>query len=320
MILRILFAGTPEFAAAHLRALYASAEHELLAVYTQPDRRAGRGKKLLASPVKQFAEQAGINVEQPVTLKTPEAQQQLAAYNADLLVVVAYGLLLPKAVLDAPARGCVNVHASLLPRWRGAAPVERAIEAGDTESGVTIMQMDEGLDTGPMLLRESFALASDETGDSLRQRLVACGTGALLKVLRQIAQGRAAQQLQDDSEACYANKLDKREAALDFGMPAVALECKIRAFTSALPCYAVFKQQRIKIISASVQHREPGGAARLPGEILSVDKTQMLVACGEGILAVHQLQLPGGKTMTLQALHNGRPDFFRAGDSFARAL
>lgn len=312
MTLRILFAGTPAFAAAHLETLL-GCEHELLAVYTQPDRPTGRGKRLAPSPVKVLAGQAGLAVEQPASLKTPDAQRQLASYKADVLVVVAYGLLLPKPVLEAPRFGCINVHASLLPRWRGAAPVERAIEHGDTESGVTIMQMDEGLDTGPMLKREAFALAPDETGDSLRARLCETGGPALLQVLAQIEHGSTAPQEQDDTQASYAHKLDKREAQLDFSEPAIKLARKIRAFTSALPCHGEFEGQRIKLADALAVPREKPAA---PGEILEASKTQLLVACGEGALCVRSIQLPGGKPMGMAALLNGRPDLLRKGKRF----
>ncbi|MGB5323978.1 MAG: methionyl-tRNA formyltransferase [Pseudomonadales bacterium] len=311
--MRILFAGTPAFAAAHLEALLASGRHQLLAVYTQPDRPAGRGKKTLASPVKKIAASAGLPVEQPASLKTAAAQQQLASFAADVMVVVAYGLLLPKAVLASPRLGCINVHASLLPRWRGAAPVERAIEAGDRESGVTIMQMDEGLDTGAMLQRNAVELAADETGDSLRARLIAVGAPALLQVLAQLETDTAVATVQEDALANYAHKLDKHEARLDFKQGAAQLERRIRAFTSAQPCFAELQGQRIKLFSPRSLAPDRDAA---PGEILGADSHALTIACGEGALAIGAVQLPGGKPMDMAALCNGRPGFFRVGQCF----
>ncbi|NNL57771.1 MAG: methionyl-tRNA formyltransferase [Pseudomonadales bacterium] len=324
--MRIIFAGTPEFAAAHLQALLDDASHELLAVYTQPDRRAGRGKQLAASPVKHVAAAAGLPVQQPASLKTIEAQQQLAAYNADIMVVAAYGLLLPQAVLELPAFGCINVHASLLPRWRGAAPVERAIEAGDDTTGITIMQMDAGLDTGDMLLTASCPIAPLETGDSLRSKLVALGQTALLRALAQIAEGRVIATAQDNQRASYAHKLNKAEAALDWQQPAQQLARKIRAFTSALPCYAVLDGQRLKIVSASAANTAAttNGTAKSAatsscGEILAVDKNAIRVACGNGVLVIDRVQAAGGRAMAVADLLNGKPGYFQAGMRFAGA-
>ena len=213
--MRIVFAGTPEFAAQHLQALL-DAGCQVVAVYTQPDRPAGRGQKLMPSPVKQLAVQHDIPVYQPQTLRAAEAQTELAELNADLMVVVAYGLILPQAVLDLPRLGCINSHASLLPRWRGAAPIQRAIEAGDSESGVTVMQMEAGLDTGPMLLKVSTPITADDTGGSLHDRLAALGSDALVQAVAALEAGTLSGEVQDDSQATYAHKLNKDEARLDW--------------------------------------------------------------------------------------------------------
>ncbi len=325
--MRIIFAGTPEFAAAHLDALLTG--HDVVAVYTQPDRRAGRGKKLLASPVKQLALANGIAVEQPTSLKAGDEQQTLRRYcteqGAELMVVAAYGMLLPQAVLDIPRHGCINVHASLLPRWRGAAPVERAIMAGDTETGITIMQMDAGLDTGAMLLKAGCAIDASETGDSLRGKLIDAGGPLLLSAVEQIEKGQLQPQGQDDSQATYARKLDKREAALDWREPAIVLERKIRAFTSALACYGILGEQRIRIASARAENTQEPVTTEAPGTIKllqeyrapGINEPCLRIRCGEGSLLVDRVQAPGGKVMSLSALLNGRPGFFVDGMCFA---
>src|SRR5690606_5561398 len=227
--LRIVFAGTPEFAAAHLQALL-DAKLNIVAVYTQPDRPAGRGQKLTPSAVKKLALQHGLPVYQPQPLRAPEAQAELAALEADLLVVVAYGLILPQAVLDLPRLGCINSHASLLPRWRGAAPIQRAIEAGDDETGVTVMQMEAGLDTGPMLLKSRTPIGVDDTGGSLHDRLAEIGPVAVLQAIEGLAAGTLEAEVQDDSLATYAHKLSKAEARIDWARPARELALMIRAF------------------------------------------------------------------------------------------
>ena len=317
--MRILFAGTPEFAAAHLQALLDCDSHELVAVYTQPDRRAGRGKRMSISPVKALAQSAGLIVEQPLSLKDSAAQQQLASYRADVLVVAAYGLLLPPAVLNAPPLGCINVHASLLPNWRGAAPVERAIQAGDSETGVTIMQMDEGLDTGDMLLESRCAITEDETGDSLRQKLTELGRPALISTLEKMAYGKVGGTVQDEAHASYAKKLDKSEAHIDWQASAVLIDRTIRAFTSAMPCYAMLEEQRVKILSAHINtlNDDTANDASQAGRILEVQSSAVVVQCGSGIIAITQVQLAGTKPMSIAALLNGRPTFFKPGQRFA---
>ncbi len=228
--LRIVFAGTPEFAAEHLKALL-DTPHRIVAVYTQPDRPAGRGQKLMPSAVKSLALEHGLPVMQPQSLRNAEAQAELAALRADLMVVVAYGLILPQAVLDIPRLGCINSHASLLPRWRGAAPIQRAVEAGDAESGVTVMQMEAGLDTGPMLLKVSTPISAADTGGSLHDRLAALGPKAVVEAIAGLAAGTLHGEVQDDALATYAHKLNKDEARLDWSRPAVELERQVRAFT-----------------------------------------------------------------------------------------
>ena len=227
--LNIIFAGTPDFAAQHLQAILNS-QHNVIAVYTQPDKLAGRGKKLQASPVKQLAEQNNISVYQPKSLRKEEAQSELKALNADVLVVVAYGLILPKAVLDAPRLGCLNVHGSILPRWRGAAPIQRSIWAGDTQTGVTIMQMDEGLDTGDMLHKVYCDILPTETSTSLYNKLAELAPSALIDVLDNLENGKFIAEKQDDSQSNYAEKLSKEEAQLDWSLSAMQLERNIRAF------------------------------------------------------------------------------------------
>ena len=307
--LRIIFAGTPDFAARHLHALLDS-PHRLLAVYTQPDRPAGRGKKLQASPVKQLALDSNLPVYQPATLKTAAAQQQLRDLGADIVVVVAYGLLLPQAVLDIPPLGCINVHASLLPRWRGAAPIQRALEAGDRESGVTIMQMDAGLDTGAMLLKAACPIAADDTAASLEARLVEVGVPALLQALRQLAGGEAVGQAQDDSLSCYAGKISKQEAAIDWHRPAAQLDRQIRAFHPFPVCHTQIGNQRLRIHAARPVKLPHG---ETPGTLIKADAGGILVACGEHALSLSRLQLPGKKALPAAEVLNGYADLFSAG-------
>lgn len=312
--LRIIFAGTPEFAAEHLKALLDS-RHQVIAVYSQPDRPAGRGKKLHASPVKEVALAQDIPVYQPLNFKSPEAVAELAALNADLMVVVAYGLILPKVVLDAPRLGCINVHASILPRWRGAAPIQRAIEAGDSETGVTIMQMDVGLDTGAMLITAFCPILAEDTGGSLHDKLISIGTPALLEALDQIAAGTLRPKKQDDSQSNYAPKLSKEEAALNWQIPALELERKVRAFNPFPIAHTkpagTSDDQRIRVWAAKTSDN-PTTAA--PGSITHVDAAGLWVACAQGQLILEQLQLPGKKAMSVSEILRGHPDLFSVGD------
>lgn len=309
---RILFAGTPEFAAQHLGALV-EAGHDICAVLTQPDRPAGRGKRLQPSAVKTVALAAGLDVLQPPSLRQAEIQTQLAALNADVMVVVAYGLLLPRAVLDTPRFGCLNVHASLLPRWRGAAPIQRAIEAGDTESGVTIMLMEAGLDTGPMLRRVGVPLAPMETGQSLHDRLAEVGPEALLSVLSDLPAHLAAQERQDDALATYAAKISKTECALDWQRDAPALCRQIRAFNPAPVCYSYLGSDRIKVWEAEEQTLPEDDT---PGKILDATPSGVLIACGSGALRVTRLQFPGARALPAAELLHGRGSELVAGRQF----
>lgn len=308
--MRIVFAGTPEFAAQHLQALL-DAGREVIAVYTQPDRPAGRGQKLMPSPVKQLALQHDIPVHQPQTLRDPEAQAELGSLQADLMVVVAYGLILPQAVLDMPRLGCINSHASLLPRWRGAAPIQRAIEAGDAESGVTVMQMEAGLDTGPMLLKVHTPIAPDDTGGSLHDRLAELGSNAVVEAVSALEAGTLAGEIQDDSLATYAHKLNKDEARIDWTRPAVELERRVRAFHPWPICQSTLDGAAVKIHVA-----EPGTGHGVPGQIIDADKIGLDVACGEGSLRLTRLQLAGGKPLAFSDLFNSRREQFATGKAF----
>ncbi|MEI8594272.1 methionyl-tRNA formyltransferase [Photobacterium sp. Hal280] len=307
--LRIVFAGTPDFAARHLAALLSS-QHEVIAVYTRQDQPAGRGKKLTASPVKHLALEQNIPVYQPKTLRDETAQQELAALNADLMVVVAYGLILPKVVLDTPRLGCINVHGSILPRWRGAAPIQRSIWAGDAETGVTIMQMDEGLDTGDMLKIASLPIAATDTSASLYDKLAGLGPDTLLSCLDDIAAGRAVAEKQNDERANYAEKLSKEEAKIDWTMDAEAIERCVRAFNPWPMSFFTVAEQNVKVWQAEVEADHQGQA---PGTILSADKQGILVATGKGALRLVQLQPPGKKAMAAQDLLNSRREWFTPG-------
>jgi len=305
--MRIVFAGTPEFAAEHLKALLDS-PYEIVAVYTQPDRPAGRGQKLMPSPVKQLAVAHDIPVLQPPTLRNAEAQAELAALAPDLMVVVAYGLILPQAVLDIPRLGCINSHASLLPRWRGAAPIQRAVEAGDAESGVTVMRMEAGLDTGPMLLKVATPISADDTGGSLHDRLAEMGPPAVLQAIAGLADGSLQGEVQDDALATYAHKLNKDEARIDWNRPALELERLIRAFNPWPVCHSTLDGESVKVLAAKLS---TGTGA--PGEILDASKDGLVVACADQALSLTRLQLPGGKALNFSDLFNSRREKFAAG-------
>ena len=264
--LKVIFAGTPDFAAKHLSALLES-EHEVIAVYTQPDRPAGRGKKLTASPVKVLAEENAIPVYQPQSLKAQDAQEELASLNADLMVVVAYGLILPTAVLNAPKLGCINVHGSILPKWRGAAPIQRSIWAGDAETGVTIMQMDEGLDTGDMLHIATLPITSEDTSATLYEKLAELGPQALVEVVNEF--DRYTPTKQDDSQATYAKKLSKEEALINWADDAEQIERNIRAFNPWPVAWMQVEDQNVKVWSASVVPLNKGAT---PGTVISANK------------------------------------------------
>ncbi|MHA7230449.1 methionyl-tRNA formyltransferase [Vibrio campbellii] len=307
--LRIVFAGTPDFAARHLAALLSS-EHEVIAVYTQPDRPAGRGKKLTASPVKTIALEHDIPVYQPENFKSDEAKQELADLNADIMVVVAYGLLLPQVVLDTPKLGCINVHGSILPRWRGAAPIQRSIWAGDAETGVTIMQMDIGLDTGDMLKIATLPIEASDTSASMYEKLAGLGPDALIDCLADIAAGKAKPVKQDDELANYAKKLSKEEARIDWSDDAAHIERCIRAFNPWPMSHFEAAENSIKVWQSRVEEQTSDKPA---GTILQADKTGIYVVTGNGVLVLEQLQVPGKKAMSVQDILNSRASWFEVG-------
>ncbi len=312
--LRIVFAGTPEFAAAHLQALI-NAKLQVVGVYSQPDRPAGRGQKVAMSAVKQLALQHGLPVFQPASLRNEEAQAELAALEPDLFVVVAYGLILPQTVLDIPRLGCINSHASLLPRWRGAAPIQRAIEAGDDQSGVTVMRMEAGLDTGPMLLKARTPIADADTGGSLHDRLAQLGPEAVIQAIAGLAAGTLEGEVQDDALATYAHKLNKAEAAIDWQRPALELSRLIRAFNPWPLAHAGWQGKALKVHAA-----EPETENGQPGEILDCSKAGLLVGCGTGSLRLTRLQLPGGKPLNFSDIYNARRDQFAPGQRLDNGL
>ena len=307
--MKIIFAGTPQFAVSALAALLK--EHQVVAVLTQPDRPSGRGMHLTASPVKQLALQHGLPVLQPATLKTEEAQREVAALDADVMVVAAYGLILPRAVLQLPRYGCLNIHASLLPRWRGAAPIPRAILAGDSETGITIMQMDEGLDTGAMLLRRACAIGANDTAATLHDRLAGVGADCVLDALRLLPEGRLMPVKQDDTAATYAAKLLKSEAQIDWRQDARQIERAVRAFNPFPVCHASFGGMAIKIWQAALQEGVQGEA----GQTLAVDKRGITVACGKDALRLEVLQRPGGKAQPAVQFMQAVP--VKPGDRFS---
>jgi len=307
--LRLCFAGTPDFSAAHLSALIA-AGHTIDAVYTQPDRPSGRGKKLQPSPVKAVAMAAGLEIRQPASLKTVEAQQELAAIAPDLLVVVAYGLILPQAVLELPKLGCINVHASLLPRWRGAAPIERALLSGDAVSGVTIMKMDAGLDTGDMLYKQQVAIDPEDDRISLTDKICEAGKLALLHTLSHFPELSSQAQRQNDSLSTYADKLEKSESLLRWQEPAEKLHRIIRAGLGRAPAFSFINGARLQLLEASVAQTE---SQKTPGTILEISRQGMLIACGEACLLVTRIALPGKKPWTITDLLNSGTDLLQAG-------
>jgi len=302
---KLVFAGTPDFAVPGLRACIEAGE--VIAVYTQPDRPAGRGRKLAPSPAKQAALAAGIPVEQPESLKTPEAQARLRDYAPDLMVVIAYGLILPRKVLTIPRLGCWNVHASLLPRWRGAAPIQRAILAGDAETGVCLMQMEPGLDTGPVLLSEATPIRADHTGGTLHDRLAEMGAQMLAAGLRHVIAGETLHATpQPETGATYAHKLEKSEAELDFSRPAVELERKVRAFDPWPVAEAVLAGERVRVWAASALPATLEHAGKSPGAIVSASKLGIDIACGEGVLRILKLQRAGGRVVDAADYVNAR--------------
>jgi len=310
--LKIIFAGTPEFAAESLKALLQGPD-EVIAVYTQPDRKAGRGQKLKPSPVKEVALAADIPVFQPLNFKEEQDRQVLADLNADLMVVAAYGLILPKAVLDTPKLGCINVHASILPRWRGAAPIHRALLAGDKQTGITIMQMDVGLDTGDMLSKAFTDIEDTDTSASLHDKLAIQGGEILLSTIEQLKAGSISPEPQDDEQANYAHKLTKEEGKIDWAESANAIAQKVRGLFPWPSAYTFIDEQNIRIHQASVADKTSDASA---GSVIGSDKTGIYVSTGNGVICLEKLQLPGKKAMTAEQVLNGNKELFAQGNSF----
>ena len=301
--MRIIFAGTPDFAA-HILSALLTTEHNICAVYTQPDRPSGRGKKVTASPVKQLALKHNIPVEQPLNFKQQSAIATLADYQADLMIVVAYGLLLPQNVLDTPKLGCINVHASLLPKWRGAAPIQRAIQAGDTETGICIMQMEAGLDTGPVIARSTCHIDDTDTAQQLHDRLAELGANTLLKTLSDLINLQQQAAPQDDAASSYAKKLLKAEAEIDWHQPAQRVLRQINAFNPWPIAQTQWQQTTLRIWQAEhldTNHNDT------PGKVINVSKQGIDISCGENAIRITQLQAPGKRAMATQDFLNANP-------------
>ena len=313
--MRLVFAGTPEFAVPTLQSLLDS-NHEVVAVYTQPDRPAGRGRKLTSSPVKQLAQEHSVPVVQPLTLKDEQPVIELEKLKPDLMVVVAYGLILPEAVLSVPSYGCLNVHASLLPRWRGAAPIQRAILAGDEQSGVTIMQMDVGLDTGDMLLRETIGISPDMTASELHDELASLGAKALVTVVDAIGRGQPPVAVrQTEADATYAAKLSKQEAEIDWEMSAVDITRQIKAFNPWPVAYTHQSGKLLRIWDAKFREESHSGT---PGTFTGLDNGLPVIACGQGSLILLEVQAEGKKRMSAQDYMNARKGVITPGVMFGQ--
>lgn len=308
--LRIVYAGTPDFAVPALQALLGS-RHAVVAVYCQPDRPAGRGRELTFGPVKQAAVNAGIPVEQPLSLRAPEEQAKLRAYAPDVMVVAAYGLILPQVVLDIPRYGCLNIHGSLLPRWRGAAPIQRAIQTGDAETGVTIMQMALGLDTGDMLYKVVCPITPQDGGQSIHDKLAAEGATALLHTLDLLCEGKLQAQVQGETLSNYAHKLSKAEAVIDWTKPAVEIDRMIRAFDAYPTAYTLYHGQPLRFFAACTPPlpnppSQGGRGQQPPGTVIAESKAGIDIATGDGLVRILTLQLPGGKRLSAAEFLHGR--------------
>lgn len=320
--MKVIFAGTPEFAATALAKLMTS-RHEVVAVYTQPDRPAGRGLKLTPSPVKMLAEKNNLTVCQPASLKDKEAQAQLKNFDADVMVVAAYGLILPQAVLDIPRLGCINIHPSLLPRWRGAAPIQRTIFAGDKMTGVCIMQMDAGLDTGPVLLQHQYALAVDETSVTLHDKLAQIGGNSLIEALDLLEAGKIEPVQQDGQQVTYAEKIKKEEALIDWNKPAHEIDRMIRAFNPWPMAYTHLHHERLRIGLAVIHQEDKDVIARKhrdkiqPGMIFSISKEGIQVVTGDDrLISLLAMQLPGGKMLAVGDFYNAHKEQLKTGVCF----
>ena len=309
--LRIIFGGTPDFASAHLESLIEKG-YNIVAVYTQPDREAGRGKKLVFSPVKQVALKHGIPVEQPANFKNESDCRKFADYDADLFVVVAYGVILPQIILKSPKYRCINVHGSLLPKYRGAAPIQRAVYDGEKETGITIMDMNERLDEGDILSQSSILISSGDTSDSLFTKLISVGTSLLERTIDKIMEtnNNILAIKQDPKLATYASKLTKQEALINFNAPAEEIERHIRAFISWPVGYITVNDQNIKIWGAELVHEN---SSKAPGTIIKIDKSGICVATAEKVIKLTSLQLPGKKSMPVSSIINGHTDLFKVG-------
>ena len=312
--MRVIFAGTPEFAATHLLSLINDDAQEVVAVYTQPDRPAGRGKKLTSSPVKLLALQYEIPIYQPSSLNNETALSDLAALKADIMIVVAYGLLLPQSVLSIPCYGCINVHASVLPKWRGAAPIQRAIENGDQASGITVIQMDAGLDTGAMLSVSHCNLDENETSASLHNKLALLGSNSLTSTLKKIQDQTAVGIAQDSDFSSYASKIKKSEALINWSESAYIIERKVRAYNPFPVSFSILDGLRIKIWSATVQDKEGSGEI---GEIISATARGLEIKCGQYCLLIHELQLPGKARMAVSEVLKSKALLFSRGKIFS---
>jgi len=310
---KIIFAGTPDFAVPSLQALIDS-EHEICCVYTQPDRPAGRGQKLTSSPVKQLAVKQGLSIRQPQTLKDPAEQQHLAELDADLMIVIAYGLILPKPVLETPRLGCINVHASLLPRWRGAAPIQRAILAGDTMTGISIMQMDIGLDTGPVWRMAECSIDGKDTGQTLHDKLSVLGAHALLATLQDLQNGAKQPISQPEAGVSYATKLNKAEAQIQWQQSARQIARQVRAFNPWPVCFTHLNDQVIRIWEVEILEID---CKAIPGEIVHTGKDGVIVATGQGALRLLTIQLPGAKPLACAAILNAKQQQFTVGKQFS---
>jgi methionyl-tRNA formyltransferase len=310
--MKVIFAGTPDFAVVALKALIQSS-HQVLAVYTQPDKPAGRGLKMTISPVKECAKAHNLPLHQPTTLKEENEQKIIANFKADVLVVVAYGMLLPSAVLSIPLLGCVNIHPSLLPRWRGAAPIQRTIYAGDKMTGVTIIQMNEGLDTGPILLQRSCPMAADETTQTLHTKLAEEGAQLLIETLDLLATSSIEAQAQNNTLATYANKISKEEALIDWMQSAMELEQEIRAFNPWPISYTSWQGQTLRIWKAIAI---PQAVLAEPRTLLHASREGIDVATGSGVLRILQLQLPGGKVVSVADFYNAKRELLIEGQHF----
>lgn len=304
--MKLIFAGTPEFAASALAALL-QAGHAVELVLTQPDRPAGRGMKAVASPVKQLAMQHGLTVLQPPSLKDPQAQMPLRECDTDIMVVAAYGLILPQAVLDLPRLGAINIHASLLPRWRGAAPIQRAILAGDTETGISIMRMDAGLDTGPVLMQKAVPITEEDTAQSLHDKLAALGASLIVEALSTLTRAGLAEQPQPVQGVTYASKLDKSEARIDWALPAQQVHRAIRAFSPFPGAHSALRGAELKLWKATPSALPAGLPATPAGTVLAADATGIRVACGDGMLIIQELQRPGARRLPAAEFLRGFP-------------